>query len=129
MTELRNLYNCVDCSLKLGFLRIPGGGVIEIFEFSKTLPAEKVCWNKPGVTHLTLNVANTHKMYKRLKDKGVEFFSVPQHSGGADWVFMKDPDGNLIEIIDLKFNYYAIKYLGRLVGCLLKATKFKNYYK
>ena len=66
--------------------------------------------------------------YKKLSAKGVKFFSEPQKTGTVDWVFLSDPDGNLIEIIDLKGNFFAIKYLGGLVGALMKKTKFKKYY-
>ncbi|MCQ1529487.1 VOC family protein [Lutispora saccharofermentans] len=126
--ELRELYGVEDASVRLGFLRFPKGGVIEIFEFTPLLPVEKMRWNKPGPTHITLDVKNVPKWYEHLKDKGVYFFSPPQDTDGNKWVFMKDPDGNLIELIDLKFNYPAIRILGSLIGKIMAGGKFKKYY-
>lgn len=127
--ELYNLYRLKDTKIRLGFLRAPKGGVVEIFEFNPSLPTEHTVWNKPGATHFTLDVKNVHKWYRVLKEKGVYFFSEPQTTDGTDWVFMKDPDGNLIELIDLKFNYTIIRLLGGLVGSIMSKHKFSKYYK
>ncbi|NTV91650.1 MAG: VOC family protein [Clostridiales bacterium] len=126
--KLYDLYQLHDTRIRLGFLRVPGGGVVEIFEFSPVLPSEKVCWNKPGPTHFTIDVKDVAGWYGTLGKKGVEFLSEPQSTDGADWVFMKDPDGNLIELIDLKANYFALKFLGSLVGKLMAGKKYKKYY-
>lgn len=126
--ELRELYRVEDAKVRLGFLRFPKGGVIEIFEFTPSLPGEKLLWNKPGPTHITLDVKNVHRWYEYLKGKGIYFFSEPQNTEGNQWVFMKDPDGNLIELIDLKANYPAIRFLGGLVGKIMARSKFKKYY-
>lgn len=126
--NLYELYGLKDTSIRIGFLRFPKGGVIEIFEFSPTLEKVKIQWNRPGLTHVALDVKNIHKVYKSLKTKGVHFFSEPQRNNGSDWVFLKDPDGNLIEIMDLKMNYHAIRILGGLVGKVMKKGSFKQYY-
>lgn len=126
--ELYDLYKLKNTAVRLGFLRSPKGGVIEIFEFSSCLPPEHTVWNKPGPTHIALDVRNLDKWYTTLKNKGVEFFSEPQATSGSDWVFLKDPDGNLIELIDLKYNYYVIRWIGGIVGKLMAKGKFKNYY-
>ncbi|MBP8178033.1 MAG: VOC family protein [Spirochaetes bacterium] len=126
---LYSLYGLKNTKLRLGFLRIPGGGVLEIFEFKPAIPADKVCWNKIGFTHITLDVGNVKKWYKKLKEKGVTFLCEPQKTGSNEWVFMKDMDGNLIELIDLKFNYIALHYLGAIVAPLLRRLQFGKYYK
>lgn len=128
VNKLFDLYRIRDVKIKLGFLRSPKGGVVEIFEFSKKVPMEHVVWNKPGPTHVTFDVKNVSKWYKRLSQKGVHFFSEPQKTGTTDWVFLKDPDGNLIELIDLKLNYHVIRKLGALVCNIFKKTSFKKYY-
>ncbi|MCT4597136.1 MAG: VOC family protein [Vallitalea sp.] len=128
VNELYNLYGLKDTKIRLGFLRAPKGGVIEIFEFYPSLQAKNTIWNKPGLTHFTLDVNNVNKWYRRLKEKGIYFYSEPQNTDGTDWVFMKDPDGNLIELIDLKINYTIIRILGGIAGSIMKKSKFKSYY-
>jgi catechol 2,3-dioxygenase-like lactoylglutathione lyase family enzyme len=126
---LHGLYGLKGVKLRLGFLLTPGGAVIEIFEFTPRLPSEPVKWNRVGLTHFTLDVRNVKKWYARLKEKGVEFCSEPQKTGVTDWVFMKDPDGNLIELIDMKFNYIALRWFGGIAGWVIKNTQFKKYYR
>lgn len=128
VNELYSLYELKDTTIRLGFLRAPKGGVIEIFEFHPSLPAKNIIWNKPGLTHFTLDVKNVNKWYHSLEKKGIYFYSEPQNTDGTEWVFMKDPDGNLIELIDLKFNYTIIRILGGIAGSIMKKSKFKNYY-
>jgi len=127
--ELYSLYNLKNTKRKLGFLRAPKGGVIEIFQFTPALPPEKVCWNRIGPNHLTIDVRNVKKWYKKLSEKGVKFLCDVQKSNGADWVFLEDPDGNMIELIDLKFNYYAIRYLGGIAAPIIRRLQFMHYYK
>ena len=126
--ELYNLYGVKDATVRLGFLRFPKGGVIEIFEFTPSLPSEPIEWNRPGPTHITLDVKGIQNYYEHLKAKGIYFFSMPQDTDGNEWVFLKDPDGNLIELIDLKVNYSAIRFLGGFIGRLMANGKFKKYY-
>ncbi|SHK24266.1 VOC family protein [Paramaledivibacter caminithermalis] len=126
--ELYELYRLKNTAVRLGFLRSPKGGIIEIFEFSSCLPSKHPVWNRPGPTHIALDVKNLKGWYNTLKNKGVEFFSEPQTTSGSDWVFLKDPDGNLIELIDLKYNYRIVKWLGGIVGKLMANGKFKKYY-
>ncbi len=125
---LYGLYGLKNTKLRLGFLRTPGGAVLEIFEFTPAIKSDKVCWNKIGLTHLTLDVRNVKKWYKKLKEKGVTFLCEPQKTGPNEWVFMQDMDGNLIELIDLKFNYIALRYLGAIVAPILRKLQFGKYY-
>ncbi|GKX29342.1 glyoxalase [Vallitalea longa] len=128
VNELYNLYLLKDVEVRFGFLRAPKGGIIEIFEFNPSLPSENTIWNKPGATHFTLDVKNVKKWYNILQAKGITFLCEPQNTDGTEWVFMKDPDGNLIELIDLKLNYTIIRVIGGLVGHIMSKSKFKKYY-
>jgi len=128
VNKLYSLYNLKDVDIHLGFLRAPKGGVVELFEFSPSMPAVDVAWNKPGPTHFTFDVKNIPEWYRWLKAKGVEFCSEPQKTGINEWVFLKDPDGNLIELIDLKSNYPIIRLLGGLAGKFMAKGKYKKYY-
>lgn len=125
---LYNLYGLKDATVRLGILRAPKGGVVEIFEFKPAQEKTELVWNRPGITHLTLDVKNVNKWYKRLSGMGVKFYSPPQKTGVNEWVFLEDPDGNLIEMIDLKTNYFVIRILGGIAGWIMSKTKFKSYY-
>ena len=115
---------------KIGWIRVPGGGVIEIFEFQPHQPPEPVRWNRVGLTHFSLNVRNTRKWYEYLRNKGVECLGVPERSpnGGQTFFFVKDPDGNLIEVMDLGPMYYVLGWLGPLGGWLFRRGRYKRYY-
>ena len=125
---LHNLYGLEGAEVRLGFLRAPKGGVVEIFEFSEAQTKTKLAWNSPGLTHLTLDVKNVNRWYKKLLEMGVIFRSPPQKTGVNEWVFLEDPDGNLIELIDLKSNYFVIRLLGGIAGKVMAKRKFKKYY-
>ena len=85
------------------FLAAPNGFTLELFQFNRLLPAEEPIWNKPGYHHLCLRVENVPEKHKEMAADGVEFFFEPKPMGpaaGAHWVFLKDPDGNMIELQD-----------------------------
>ncbi len=129
VSEMKKLYNLPEgVSVRFGFLVCPHGGLIEIFEFSETAPFAH-CWNRPGTHHFTLDVKNVKKWYKKLSARSdVEILNTPQRDDGADWFFFRDPDGNLIELMDLGKNYFPIKYLSRPVGFFMRKFKFKKFY-
>ena len=115
---------------KIGWIRVPGGGVLEIFEFNPQQPLEQGPWNRVGLTHFSLNVRNTHKWHDYLKRKGVTIVSEPAKSpnGGQWFFFVKDCDGNLIELMDLGKLYYLLKWFGPLGGFLFRRGMYKQYY-
>jgi catechol 2,3-dioxygenase-like lactoylglutathione lyase family enzyme len=90
-------------SCKIGWIRVPGGATIEIFEFAPRQPPIDVPWNRVGLTHLSFNVRNIHKWHDYLTGKGVECLGTPEQSPRGHWFFFaKDLEGNLIEIMDLR---------------------------
>ncbi|MGE0393825.1 MAG: VOC family protein, partial [Vicinamibacterales bacterium] len=100
-------------SLKIGWIRVPGGGVLEIFHFEPQRPSVEIPWNQVGLTHFSLNVRNLQKWYDYLVSKGVEVVSRPERSPrGHSFFFAKDCDGNLIELMDLGYMYYVLGWLG-----------------
>lgn len=84
------------------FIESPDGIVLELFQFSDPLPAGLPVWNRPGYHHICLKVEDVPEKYKEMVADGVEFFFEPGYRGDpADneyWVFLKDPDGNMIEL-------------------------------
>jgi|TARA_R110002020_G_scaffold195177_3_gene396186 catechol 2,3-dioxygenase-like lactoylglutathione lyase family enzyme len=56
-----------------------------------------------GCSHIALTVPNLDNLYQELSEKGVLFNSEPQHSpdGYAKVTFCKDPDGSLVELVEV----------------------------
>lgn len=114
---------------KIGWIRIPGGAVVEIFHFEPQQPALPVAWNRIGETHICLNVRGIQKWYEYLRKKGVEIVSPPEQSPRGHWLFFaKDFDGNLIEITDLGYMYWVLGWLGPLGGWVFRRGMYKKYY-
>ena len=117
-------------SVKVGWVRVPGGGILEIFEFNPQAPAQPIPWNRVGLTHFSFNVRNTQKWYDYLVSKGVECLSKPEKSPrGHTFFFTKDMDGNLIEMIDLGRMHYVLQWLGPLGGVLFRRGRYSQYYR
>ncbi len=116
-------------SCKIGWIRVPGGATLEIFEFQPQQPPIDVPWNRVGLTHICFEVRNTRKWHDYLKRKGVECVTEPERSPrGHTFFFAKDFDGNLIELIDLGYMYYVLKWLGPLGGWIFRRGMYKQYY-
>ena len=100
------LYRLKDGSYSdFAFLASPNGVVLELFQFNELLPPELPVWNRPGYHHICLNIDNLPQAYKEMSADGVEFYFEPKPMGpnpDAHWVFLKDPDGNMIELQDRK---------------------------
>lgn len=81
-------------SCKIGWVRVPGGAILEIFAFDPKQPPVDIPWNRIGLTHFSFNVRNTQKWYDYLVSKGVECLSRPEKSPrGHTFFFVKDFDG------------------------------------
>jgi len=81
------------------------------------------------LTHFCFNVRGTDRWYEYLKSKGVECVTKPERSPrGHTFFFVKDFDGNLIEMIDLGFMYYVLGWLGPLGGWIFRRGMYKRYY-
>lgn len=114
---------------KIGWIRIPGGAVLEIFEFQPQESPIDVQWNRIGLTHVSFNVRGTKRWYDYLVSKGVECVSKPERSPrGHTFFFAKDVDGNLIELMDLGYMHYVLSWLGPLGGFLFRHGRYKRYY-
>jgi len=115
---------------KIGWIRVPGGAVLEIFAFNPQLPPGPVPWNRVGLTHISFNVRNLQAWYDYLQRKGVDCVSRPEKSPrGHSFFFAKDFDGNLIELMDLGYMYHVLKWLGPLGGWLFRQKMYKQYYR
>jgi catechol 2,3-dioxygenase-like lactoylglutathione lyase family enzyme len=130
-TRVRGFFdvNAPGAKCKIGWIRVPGGGVIEIFEFTPQLPHQPVSWNRVGITHFSLRVTNIRKWYDYLTSKGVTVLGEPEQSpnGGQQFFFIQDCDGNLIEIMDLRLMHYVLQWLGLLGGWLARNGWVRDY--
>ena len=116
-------------SCKIGWIRVPGGAVLEIFEFQPQRPPVAIPWNQVGLTHISFNVRNLEKWHAYLVSKGIECLGRPERSPrGHSFFFAKDFDGNLIEMMDLGRMYYVLAWLGPLGGWLFRRGMYKQYY-
>ena len=117
-------------SCKIGWGRVPGGGILEIFAFDPKLPPDTIPWNRIGLTHYSFNVRNTQKWYDYLVSKGVECVTKPERSPrGHSFFFARDMDGNSIEMIDLGFMHHVLRWLGPLGGLLFRRGMYQQYYR
>jgi catechol 2,3-dioxygenase-like lactoylglutathione lyase family enzyme len=115
---------------RIGWIRVPGGATIEIFEFVPHEPPVELVWNRLGQTHLSFNVRGTQRWHDYLVERGVEIVSPPERSPhGHTFFFVKDPDGNLIELIDNKHMRPVLRWLGPLGGVVFRRTLYRRYYR
>ncbi len=117
-------------SCKIGWIRVPGGAILEVFEFQPQLPPQALPWNRVGLTHFSFNVRHIHKWYDDLRQKGVECVSTPEQSPRGHWFFFaRDFDGNLIEMIELGRMHFVLQWLGPLGGWIFRRGMYKHYYR
>jgi catechol 2,3-dioxygenase-like lactoylglutathione lyase family enzyme len=114
---------------RIGWIRVPGGSTLEIFEFKPQLPAAAGPWHRVGLTHISFNVRDTKRWYDYLVSKGVECLGRPEQSPrGHTFFFARDPDGNLIEMIDLGYMHHVLHWLGPLGGWLFRRGRYRQHY-
>ena len=115
-------------SCKIGWIRVPGGAVLEIFEFQPQQPACRTM--EPRRSHAFRSTSATRKKWHDyLVSKGVEIVSKPERSPrGHTFFFAKDCDGNLIELMDLGYMHYVLDWLGPLGGFIFRRGMYKKYY-
>jgi lactoylglutathione lyase len=97
-----------DVTLEIAELEIPGTEVrLEIIEYRGVdgTPVDPATAN-PGTAHFSLFVDDLDAMYERMTARGVQFVSEVQtstagHLKGGKVVYLKDPDGIRIELVQL----------------------------
>ena len=77
-----------------------GGPVLEFFQFQANEEREFVPWVKPGLNHIAFDTNDFTHLYERLVANNCEFAMRPglRLMDNAKWVFLRDPDGNMIEL-------------------------------
>ena len=87
---------------KIAIINSPDGVALELFQFFDQTPFKAAKWDTPGYHHICLKVDDIHAKYEEMKKDGIEFYFEPDYMGDPKddryWVFLKDPDGNMIEL-------------------------------
>ena len=84
------------------------GNLIELLYFRS--PSKRINTNRKineiGYSHIAFTVQDIDSEYQYLLQKGVKFNAPPQYSpdGYAKVTFCKDPDGSLIELVEVLDN-------------------------
>ena len=93
-----------DSSARVVMLRT-GNACVELFQYATPEPKPGDI-NRPvcdhGITHLCLQVADIDAEYARLKTAGMRFHCPPQDIGGLRATYGRDPDGNVVELLEVK---------------------------
>ena len=100
-----SLYKTAGLASDYAFIESPDGVLIELFEFRPQVEMKEAIWNMPGYHHICLYVKDLEKVYQEMKADGLDenYFFEPEAmdpEGAHHWVFLKDPDGNMIELQD-----------------------------
>lgn len=115
---------------RIGWVRVPGGTIIEIFQFQPNQPPIDTVWNRVGITHFSFDVDDTDAWHRYLVELGVEIVAPPEQSPhGHTFFFVRDPDGNLIELIDTGWKRPLVRQLGWLGGALFRRTLYRKHYR
>ncbi|GAB3042230.1 VOC family protein [Virgibacillus ainsalahensis] len=105
------IFNIVEIpglkEVKIAFVKVPGGNEVELLEYVgiKTYPGNTRSCDY-GTGHICLEAENLEGIYNELKAEGIMFQSekvVTITSGankGAKAVYMFDPDGYIIELME-----------------------------
>jgi len=82
------------------FLRFPGGVVIEVYQADSSI--SEISNNKlSGWRHLAIRVNRLEEVRDRLVSQGVVFESeIKPAGGGGRILFFRDPDGNLLHLVE-----------------------------
>lgn len=84
-------------SERTAFVKAPDGSMIEIISASgdRVEQTDK----QPGLRHLALKVDDFDAAHAALVAAGVEFAGEPASAKGVRTVFFRDPEGNLLHLI------------------------------
>ncbi len=77
-----------------------GGPKLELLRYQNQPTGKAVHNSQVGAAHLCLRVADVNAEYERLRDDGVTVVSAPHSDDfGVVWVYLRDPDGNVVELL------------------------------
>ncbi len=82
-----------------------GNSMIELFQYATPTPIQadasrRLCDH--GITHFCIDVDDIDAEYERLKAAGMSFHCPPVDYGTVKTTYGRDPDGNVIELQEIK---------------------------
>jgi catechol 2,3-dioxygenase-like lactoylglutathione lyase family enzyme len=100
-----NFSDLKDVQVRTVKMSLENGDMIELLWY-KTHPEKPDMTRKItqiGCSHFALTVSDLNHVYENMREDGVVFNSAPQHSpdGYAKVTFCKDPDGSLVELVEV----------------------------
>lgn len=100
--EADEMTGLVNSAARAVMLKL-GDNHLELFEYSSPTP-EALDPDRPvcdhGITHVCLLVQDLHDEYERMKAAGMRFHSEPLEQDSGYVVYGRDPDGNVVELIE-----------------------------
>ncbi len=101
--ELDAITGLRDSSARIVMLKC-GNACIELFEYATPEPKAGDA-NRPvndhGITHLCLEVSDIEAEHARLEAAGMRFHCAPQALGDIRATYGRDPDGNVVELLQV----------------------------
>jgi catechol 2,3-dioxygenase-like lactoylglutathione lyase family enzyme len=90
-----------DADIEIGWMSHPDGGpLLELLHYRGEATGRAAHNSRVGAAHICLAVEDVDGEVARLRDEGVEFVSPPHTDEfGLTWVYMRDVDGNVVELI------------------------------
>lgn len=100
--KLDSITGLKDSSARIVMLKC-GNACVEIFEYITPTPKSSdqgrpVCDH--GITHICLQVTDLQSEHERLSRAGMNFHCSPQEVGDLGVTYGRDPDGNVIELLE-----------------------------
>lgn len=98
-------YSFKDKGLKIVLLK-KGGITLELFEFKKRKPLPQYRKNLDsdlrtlGVKHFSLETRNIAAAFRKFQKAGCLVTDLRTFANGKRYFFIKDPDGNLLELME-----------------------------
>ena len=116
------------------------GIIVEFIHMITPVPRairQDFCYGDIGANKMTIAVSDVNKLYRELKDK-VDFCSSPKSVelpgyGSYNFVYCKDPEGNLIELVSgaklpVKNKFGGVRWVGISVTDLKRSMSFYQKY-
>ena len=103
--EFRKGIGIKDAKAKGAHLMVPDSNVeIELFQFNQSVNEETSVANMTGYRHIAFIVDDLKHSFEILEENGIKFFSEPitvtepESVKGFQFVYFRDPEGNIIEL-------------------------------
>jgi catechol 2,3-dioxygenase-like lactoylglutathione lyase family enzyme len=113
------LFGLVGVKVLCAKLGAGRAGNLELFHFDPGKEAaDKYDFERVGYQHVAFEVRDIEEIGRRLQLSGVEVLCAPVTvNGGAKTAFIRDPDGNIVELIEIPFGTTPI---GRAIAVVNK---------